>query len=547
MKRLSTIHTSPFRGLGVGILLLLLLSSCFKEQDMLWGGTPTRNLFVKNIKQLYKGQDVVLTQDLVGAAPLSGTVISDADNGNIEPGKVVIVQTKEDVVGGIIVDLNTPQISYKPGDSLVVNILGATLKKVDGHFEITNVAADKVFKVDEGKTVKPVMITSAELERNFYNYESMLITLSGMDVILPTGDDGKYLGLKDMYDGTVDIGTIKLSTLTTASFAQSTVPLNANYTGIAVGGTGNAKYTLRLRNLNDVSVTSVPLSSDTDLIISGFMADPRGTDNPDIGSVASSSNGVSVTHAGSYEYIQLMALKDINFSVTPYSVVVASNGASAPVTARGWAEGGTTTFKFNITSGTVKAGEFCYVGGPAKVIAGYWNCGLSNDISQANWVRVIQMPAIGGDGFGSASFTIPNIGSDGTNNADGIAVFKGTSVTATSVPIDAIFFGTRIGTAYNEANNWGYRVPLNDHYNPINPQTGTAQPFYGQGTNTYIYDQPTGDASDYSKLGGVVSKTSWVAPRRTTSMVMYSATCSEAQQYTLQNLEVGTGVTIYRK
>lgn len=544
MKKLNIMRLLLLWGLG-GILFL---SSCFKEQDMLWGGTVTKDVTLKNLKLLYKGEDVVLTQNLAGPVPLGGTVISDTENGNIEPGKIVIVQTKQNQTAGIILSLNTTlPISYRPGDSIVADILGATLKRVDGRLEITGLGEEKITKVDEDKTVKPEVITLNELEKDFNDYESMLVTLPGTDMILPTGGDGKYAGLKDMYDGTNPEGTIKLNTLATASFAQQTVPANANFTGIAVAGTGSEKYTLRLRSLNDVTISSSSLDANTDLIISGFMTDPAGTDSPGIGVISSYPNGVSVTHAGSYEYIQLMALRDIDFSITPYSVVVASNDANTTVGTKGWAEGGTRTFKFNITSGTVKAGEFCYVGGPAKVIAGYWNCGLTNSISSANWVRTIRMPAVGGDGFGSASFTLPNIGNDGTNIADGIAVFKGTAVTEISVPIDAIFYGTRIGAAYNETSMLGYRVPMNDHYNPINPNTGEAQPYFGQGTNTYTYSQPTGDASDYSKLGGIVSKKTWVSPRKRTAMVMYSATCSEAQVYTLQSLESGTGVTVYRK
>jgi hypothetical protein len=150
------------------------------------------------------------------------------------------------------------------------------------------------------------------------------------------------------------------------------------------------------------------------------------------------------------------------------------------------------------------------------VIAGYLAAsGRSTDISSANWIRTINYnqnntALVVGDGFGNS-----NAGVMGNSSpADGVAVFKGTTVTTASVPIDAIFYGTTIGTTYS--NGLGYRIPANDRYNPVNPDTGAPQPFFGQGTNTYVFAQPNSDISSYSKLGGVVTANAWLSPRQTT-------------------------------
>ena len=49
--------------------------------------------------------------------------------------------------------------------------------------------------------------------------------------------------------------------------------------------------------------------ADTPIIISGYMANPAGTDSPN-------------------EYIQLIATENIDFSTTNYSLVVANNGTA---------------------------------------------------------------------------------------------------------------------------------------------------------------------------------------------------------------------------
>src|SRR5690606_23897681 len=101
------------------------------------------------------------------------------------------------------------------------------------------------------------------------------------------------------------------------------------------------------------------------IFVSGIMADPRFYDAKGDGGVSQ-----SVYHYGGFEYIQLKATEDIDFSVNNYSIIIARNDASNPVTENGWAEGGSVTFKFNLTAGTVNEGDYFYVGGIEKCIAG---------------------------------------------------------------------------------------------------------------------------------------------------------------------------------
>lgn len=298
---------------------------------------------------------------------------------------------------------------------------------------------------------------------------------------------------------------------------------------IVVRTTGDHKGCVTIQNKLE--------NNSSPIIITGIMSDPRGSDSAAAGTSSSypGTTGNTVLHAGGYEYIQLIALENIDFGETPFSVVTC-NGEP---TSEGWAAGGTTSFKFNLTSGKVSKGSFFYVGGQSKVIAGYGNCGKSTDIKDARWIRTIDYKTSGGDGLGDKSNGIlGNASTEGSNISDGIAVFSGTEISQYSVPVDAVFYGTIVAFLDME-NSTGYRIPQNDHYNPVNPVNGEPQPFFGQGTNTYLFGQPAVDAGEFNQLGGVISQNKWLAPRESTLKSL--SYCPDASN--LSDIEMGIGVT----
>ena len=167
------------------------------------------------------------------------------------------------------------------------------------------------------------------------------------------------------------------------------------------------------------------------LLISEFLANPSGNDL-------------------SFEYVELIATQTIDFSVTPYSVIFANNGTA---TSAGWIAGGSITYGFSITSGIVNAGDVVYVGGSSLTPTG-------------TKLRTINVTTTPGDRFGSPQIIAGVLGNGGAN-ADGIAVFNVgiDSITNSTVPIDAIFFGTSAGTAVVSGGTAGYQLPVNDIYN----------------------------------------------------------------------------------
>jgi hypothetical protein len=169
------------------------------------------------------------------------------------------------------------------------------------------------------------------------------------------------------------------------------------------------------------------LAQNPGLIISELHVNPAGSDSP-------------------FEYAELRVSKYIDFSITPYSVVVCNNGTAA---SSGWISGGFLTYGFNINTGIVNIGDVVYVGGSSMAPLGVK-------------IRAINTATVNGDGFGA--FALSGVFGNGGSNADGIAVFSSdiSTLTNSTVPVDAVFYGTSIGTATTAVD--GYQLPINDLY-----------------------------------------------------------------------------------
>ncbi|MCE4564705.1 hypothetical protein INQ51_10320 [Maribellus sp. CM-23] len=250
----------------------------------------------------------------------------------------------------------------------------------------------------------------------------------------------------------------------------------------------------------------------SDIVITGFVHDPRGSDSPVTGAVS----GDGLVHPGQYEYVQLMALKDINFAETNYSVVFTNT--TSP-TEYGWAEGlydeaSKKVYQINLTTGSVSKGQYFYVGGSARAICSYYQLTVSPQLDPGIFWGVDYAAQAGGNGNGAAKSGSGLLGngsgksqSSVTKSApDGIAVFKGINVDENTVPTDAIFFGTSV--TYQ-----AYQMPDNDVYSRTNSDTGEQQALFGEGTNTYLFPVGAQDVGTFIKLGGKVTSTEWLTPR----------------------------------
>lgn len=225
-------------------------------------------------------------------------------------------------------------------------------------------------------------------------------------------------------------------------------------------------------------VLSSFLAQSQSIVISEVYANPPGTD-------------------GAQEFVELLITKPVDFSVTPHCVVFNNNGTA---NANGWIAGGSLTYGFNITTGSYNAGDVAYVGGSLMAVSGP----ILRSINNVNTA---------GDGFGNPNSS--GILGNGGGNADGVAVFNVpiSSLTSSTVPVDAVFFGTGIGSAVVSGGSAGYQLPVNDLYPGGKLQSNS---FFGPDPGSGIYIKASGTFDPNTNT--------WVAGRTFTTTTTYSAT-----------------------
>jgi hypothetical protein len=485
-------------------IAILAFSGC-KKNDYA-EGTLSPVIAVVDLKDLYKGTDLTLnTEMLSGAKQIGGVVISDPRSGNTPAGIVVIQNQRRNELRGIALEMGAAAAGYKPGDSVSVEVVGATLTRVNGSMRLRGLPATAVKKVAEVKTLNLRTVQSGVLLAVPDNYENTLVTISKA-VTEPEPQPGDtFSGDKTINDG---FGKLTVHTEPAATFAGLAFPPSANFTGIPVIVTNGTQTSVQLWPRTQDDVFELPLIKPSPVIITGYLTDPSGSDN-------------------NYEYIQLMATQDIDFAVTGYSLVTCNNAGTNPAPANGWAVGAARSYKFNLTIGKVKKGQLFYVGGNKNI----WGAG-STDISAATWINSTLYSNVAGAGFGTATTNL--LANSG--NVAGIAVFGGVTVNATTVPLDVIMYGGS-GTVYAPGPpEIGYRITNTDYYSTINPVTRLTQGFYGGGTNTSRLTLPMTGA--FTQLGGIYDAATgqWVAGRTVTSIPL-------TRTSPLTIIETGTGFT----
>ena len=292
--------------------------------------------------------------------------------------------------------------------------------------------------------------------------------------------------LSGIVAGTYNVTITDANGCTTSNSATITQP---DAITLAANSITNAACYGLTGSIDISSSADVASNSATDpgLLISEFMADPTGTDN-------------------SNEWVELIATRTIDFTVTPFSVVFVNNGTA---TTNGWKAGAGITYGFNINSGSVQKGDVVYVGGTLMGPTG-------------TKLRVIGTGTAAGDAFGSLANS--GVLGNGTTSADAVGVFNvaASSITNTTVPVDAIFYGTALGNAIVSSGTAGYVLPVNDKYNggylqstsyfiPSNPTQGKS--FYATGTYNYqtgLYSTPRTWATDASSFTNSTSTISVV-------------------------------------
>jgi hypothetical protein len=216
------------------------------------------------------------------------------------------------------------------------------------------------------------------------------------------------------------------------------------------------------------------------------------------------------------EFVELLATRDINFTTEPLSVFTCNVGGSTNVT-NGWVTGGSVTTSFNLNTGSVTKGQLLYVGG--------------NNIS------------LNGSNCTKYQSNVADVFGNGGSHADGVAVFNmaASSVTASTVPVEGIFYGNAMGNAAfvsGNSNRTGFRLPVNDAY-PGGGLTASGTP-----------PAPDPGSGDYIKGTGGVHDTvnhNWITAR-TWSIDQNTPNCGNTPLVTLSaannlSLTVNTSLT----
>lgn len=191
-------------------------------------------LRIDSLRRMFRGKAIRLP-----AVRIAGVVISDAASGNISSGLVIL----QDGPSGISVYLGG-QVPYVPGDSLVLNLTGDSLKSYAGMLEITGVSSSAVTKSGSGRLVSPRTVSLGGLYSGFEAYEATLVRVEGASV----RERGTYSGSRTLEDAT---GSIVLRTAGSAVFAGQPLPTGTkSFVGIATWY--NSTRQLSIRNLNDV-------------------------------------------------------------------------------------------------------------------------------------------------------------------------------------------------------------------------------------------------------------------------------------------------------
>lgn len=472
---------------------VIIFMGCKKDDYP--GGVVHNYISMLDLRGIYNNADVVLTKDvLFGGEKIAGMVVSDHRGGNTPAGLLMIQDYRRlNLLRGIAIDLGSHAADYVPGDSLEIDVVGATLTKESGILQLTGIEPADINLISSGNAISiPVVKSNSVI--NFPNdYESTLITITrvGFDASYPPGTT--YSGDKIINDG---FGNMILHTEPTVSYANDPIPFLSNFTGIILNKDTDTVPQLWPRSEDDIIVLSATAPKVAPLIITGYLADVGGTTVGD----------------GNYEYVQLMATKDINFATNNFSLVATNNaGASTPTgfPENGWATGGMRTYKINLTTGTVAKGQYLYVGANKNI----WGPG-STDISAAKWITKMYSTDPG-DGFGTATGNL--LANSG--NAAGIAIFDLTNVTADTIPVDVMFYGGN-GMMYSAGPpEKGYKICNTDYYDVKNPSTQAIQPYFAMGSNTGKLGFA---AANFSKLGGVYNIVTgrWTTARTLTGVTL---------------------------
>jgi len=206
------------------------------------GQGPTTLINTADVRALYTGSAV--------AAPanrrITGIVISDRVGANGQAQNLVLQQGNG--LAGVVVRFEAAH-SFNVGDSIDVNITGATIDKFSGVTQVATLPLANAIVISSGKTITPRVTTNALINTNIDTWESTLVTLS--NVTITAGVSGTW-GSNGNTTITDASGTITHFTRSGATFQNTAYPTGTVTTLTAIVSRFNTTNQIGIRNLTDI-------------------------------------------------------------------------------------------------------------------------------------------------------------------------------------------------------------------------------------------------------------------------------------------------------
>jgi hypothetical protein len=356
-------------------LSMVAFTACLEEDPNWAEGQPSPIISIEDVRELYRGSDVGLSPDnLAGASTIVGVVISDAAAKNVPAGTFIIQNRRRNANRGMIISLGeAANIPYVMGDSVVINIAGSTLTKVNGSLRITGLTPEKVTKVGDNKVVKPTAVTMDKLMDNPNVYEATLVRVSGNANPVPVVGE-TYSGNKKLEDGS---GAITLHAEAASALAARRLPASAAFTGIVIrdnaGGTlpDSAAVQLWMRNATDVANASGPIYSGWPENFDGLPTTAKGSYN--------SGTNLAALSTGTWYLYQAILGKEANDRAVsqPNAIRMQQNLSVA----------GLLQMNFDVPNGATKVTAWVGSYGASSDKPAQWKLEYSKD-QGATWTQI---------------------------------------------------------------------------------------------------------------------------------------------------------------
>jgi hypothetical protein len=334
------------------LLICFCCTSCIKEYDNPATGTTGELITIYALRQAYNGNEVTLNAgNLGGASKIQGVVISDMTGQNIEAGSFVIQQTiasanaLTDITRGVVIKMNG-SAAYAPGDSLAIDVTGARMGRINGKLTVSGISADKVTVLGSNKVALIRSVTQGMLHDLMEQYENTLVSINAEVADYAAG--ATLSGLKKLNDNTG--APVYLHTLPGAAFAGNSLPLSAQFTGIAgfYNETGNdttaSKKTIMPRTAADIAFAAKAM----------YPNFPESFEAPEASVKSSYNSGTNIVALGTGNWYLLQAI----LGNTPVSDKFNAPGKQAIRMQQNLTTSGYVQMNFDVAEGASKVTVF---------------------------------------------------------------------------------------------------------------------------------------------------------------------------------------------